>query len=128
MTHEQIIRDMFSTFTNFDADLDALLGFMTPDYRQCVDGHEMTLSAFQTHTRALRANLSRLEIDIQHIVCEGDKAATVHLARVTRLSGEESLIKVVAFYQFREGRICLVDELTHLLKGTEKDQDLGTLQ
>ncbi|KAA8386393.1 nuclear transport factor 2 family protein [Acetobacter sp. DmW_136] len=86
------------------------------------------VSAFQTHTRALRANLSRLEIDIQHIVCEGNKAATVHVARITHLSGEESLIKVVAFYQFREGRICLVDELTHLLKGNEKDQNLGALQ
>lgn len=128
MTHEQVIRDMFATFTHFDADLDALLGFMTPDYRQFVDGHEMTLNAFQTHAHALRANLSRLEIDIQHIVCEGDKAATVHLARVTRLSGEESLIKVVAFYQFREERICLVDELTHLLKGADKDQALGALQ
>ncbi|MGD7069830.1 nuclear transport factor 2 family protein [Acetobacter sp. AAB5] len=128
MKHEQIIRNMFAVFTNFDADPNALLAFMTPDYRQCVDGHEMTLSAFQTHTRALRANLSRLEIDIQHIVCEGNKAATVHVARITRLSGEESLIKVVAFYQFREGRICLVDELTHLLKGNEKDQNLGALQ
>lgn len=128
MNHEQIIRDMFTTFTNFDADLDAFLGFMTSDYRQFVDGHEMTLSTFQAHARALRANLSRLEIDIQHIVCEGDKAATLHLAHVTRLSGEESLIKVVAFYQFREGRICLVDELTHLLKGAEKDQALGALQ
>ncbi|ARW11619.1 nuclear transport factor 2 family protein [Acetobacter ascendens] len=128
MNHEQIIRDMFATFTDFDTDIDALLAFMTPDYRQCVDGHEMTLSAFQTHTHALRANLSRLEINIQRIICEGNKAATVHVARVTRRSGEESLIKVVAFYQFREGRICLVDELTHLVKGSEKDQDLGALQ
>lgn len=79
MKHEQVIQDMFAAFTNFDADPNALFAFMTPDYRQCVDGHEMTLSAFQTHTRALRANLSRLEIDIQHIVCEGNKAATVHV-------------------------------------------------
>ncbi|KGB23351.1 hypothetical protein ApDm4_2105 [Acetobacter pomorum] len=52
----------------------------------------------------------------------------MHVARITHPSGEESLIKVVAFYQFRAGRICLVDELTHLLKGNEKDQNLGALQ
>ncbi|MCG4274619.1 nuclear transport factor 2 family protein [Acetobacter senegalensis] len=126
--HEQVLREMFSIFTDFSATPDRLLDFMTADYRQFVDGHEMTLSDFQTHTQALRNTLSNLEIDIQHIVCAGEKAATVHVARATYLSGEQNLIKVVAFYQFRDGRICLVDELTHLLIGREKDPALGALQ
>lgn len=125
--HEQIIREMFATFTDFGSTPDRLFDFMTPDYRQYVDGREMTLGDFQAHTRALRNTLGALEIDIQHVVCEGDKAATVHVARATRRSGEQSLIKVVAFYQFRAGRLCLVDELTYLLKGSEKDQTLGAL-
>ena len=126
--HEQIIREMFATFTDFSSTPDKLLDFITPDYRQSVDGREMTLSDFQAHTHALRNTLDALEIDIQHVVCEGDKAATVHVACATRRSGKQSLIKVIAFYQFRKGRICLVDELTHLLKGSEKDQALGALQ
>ncbi|NHN92771.1 nuclear transport factor 2 family protein [Acetobacter sicerae] len=126
--HEQIIREMFATFTDFGSTPDRLLDFMTSDYRQYVDGHEMTLGDFQAHTHALRNTLGALEIDIQHIVCEGDKAATVHVARATRRSGEQSLIKVVAFYQFRDGRICLVDELTHVLEGSGSDQALGALQ
>ncbi|BBC81514.1 hypothetical protein AcetOrient_orf04786 [Acetobacter orientalis] len=28
----------------------------------------------------------------------------------------QSLIKVVAFYHFQEGRICPIDELTHVLQ------------
>ncbi|MFT8719934.1 nuclear transport factor 2 family protein [Acetobacter sp.] len=128
MTHEEIIQEMFAIFTDFDSTPDKLLDFMTPDYRQFVDGNEMTLSNFLAHTHALRNTLKALEIDIQHVVCEGDKAATVHVARATHLSGELSRIKVVAFYQFRNGRICLVDELTHLLKGSKKDQMLGALQ
>lgn len=125
--HEQIIREMFTTFTDFGSTPDKLLDFMTPDYRQFVDGREMTLDDFRVHTHALRNALGALEIDIQHVVCEDDKAATVHVARATRRSGEQSLIKVVAFYQFREGRICLVDELTHVLEGSGTDRALGSL-
>ncbi|GBQ41348.1 hypothetical protein CFR79_14725 [Komagataeibacter saccharivorans] len=126
--HEQIIREMFTTFTDFGSTPDKLLDFMTPDYRQFVDGREMTLDDFRVHTHALRNALGALEIDIQHVVCEDDKAATVHVARATRRSGEQSLIKVIAFYQFREGRICLVDELTHVLEGSGSDRALGALQ
>jgi len=33
---------------------------------------------------------------------------------------------VIAYYQFREHRIRLVDELTHLLEGSAQDRDLGS--
>lgn len=126
--NEQTIREMFATFTDFGTGLDQILNFLTPDYRQYVDGREMTLDDFQAHTQALRNTLDTLEINIQHIVCAEEKAATVHVARAIHHSGEQSLIKVVAFYQFRDGRICLVDELTHLQTGSEKDQMLGAIQ
>ncbi|MCP1215950.1 nuclear transport factor 2 family protein [Acetobacter orientalis] len=126
--NKRILREMFAAFTDFTVPLDRVLAFMTPDYRQCVDGQDMTLTDFQTHTQALRNALCRLSIDIQHCVCEGDKAATVHVAHAIRHSGTESLIKVVAFYRFRAGRICLVDELTHVLQGHGKDKNLGGFQ
>ena len=126
--HERTIRQMFSTFTDFNSEISALSDFMTTDYRQRVDGNEMTLDAFLRHANALRSGLHRLEISIKHVVCEGDRAATVHLARAIRHSGECSLIKVIAFYEFREERICLVDELTHVLEGGQNDKALGSLQ
>ncbi|WP_408873042.1 nuclear transport factor 2 family protein [Gluconobacter roseus] len=125
---EKIIRDMFAMFTDFGSDLDALTAFMTPDYRQLVDGREMSLADFRAHALALREGLSSLEIEILHLVCEADRAATVHLASATRPSGARSVIRVVAFYQFRDGRLCLVDELTHVQKGHDGDDALGSLQ
>ncbi|AAW60101.1 nuclear transport factor 2 family protein [Gluconobacter oxydans] len=125
---EKIIRDMFTMFADFGSDLDALTAFMTPDYRQLVDGREMTLANFRAHALALREGLSSLEIDILHLVCEADRAATVHLASATRPSGARSVIRVVAFYQFRGGRLCLVDELTRVQQGHDGDDALGSLQ
>ncbi|KXV32665.1 hypothetical protein AD940_16740 [Gluconobacter thailandicus] len=125
---EQIIRQMFEVFTDFSSDPATLTEFMTPDYRQFVDGREMTLAEFLEHAVALRNALQRLEIDIQQIVCQGNQAATVHIARATRLSGEKSQIKVIAFYQFNNGRLCLVDELTHVLSGQDDDKALGSVR
>lgn len=125
---EKIIRDMFTMFTDFGSDLDALTAFMTPDYRQLVDGREMTLADFRAHALALREGLSSLEIEILHLVCEADRASTVHLASATRPSGARSVIRVVAFYQFRDGRLCLVDELTRVQQGHDGDDALGSLQ
>ncbi|GBR46904.1 hypothetical protein GRO01_23220 [Gluconobacter roseus NBRC 3990] len=125
---ERIIRDMFAMFTDFGSDLDALTASMTPDYRQLVDGREMSLADFRAHALALREGLSSLEIEILHLVCERDRAATVHLASATRPSGARSVIRVVAFYQFRDGRLCLVDELTRVQQGHEGDGALGRLQ
>ena len=125
---EKIIRDMFAMFADFGSDLDALTAFMTPDYRQLVDGREMTLADFRAHALALREGLSSLEIEILHLVCEADRAATVHLASATRPCGARSVIRVVAFYQFRDGRLCLVDELTRVQQGHDGDDALGSLQ
>lgn len=119
---------MFAMFADFESDLDAVTAFMTPDYRQLVDGREMTLADFRAHALALREGLSSLDIEILHLVCEKDRAATVHLASATRLCGARSVIRVVAFYRFREGRICLVDELTRVQEGHEADGALGSLQ
>ncbi|WP_232309234.1 nuclear transport factor 2 family protein [Gluconobacter cerinus] len=126
--HERTIRQMFATFTDFTSDISGLSNFMTTDYRQFVDGQEMTLDDFRTHTTALRSGLRELDISIQHILCDGDNAATVHFARATRHSGEHTLIKVIAFYRFRGAQICLVDELTHVIEGHHEDKALGSLQ
>ncbi|MFT9016959.1 nuclear transport factor 2 family protein [Acetobacter malorum] len=125
---EQIIRQMFATFTDFSTSLDQLKAFLTSDYQQIVDGRTLTLDDFLTHARALREALQSLEITVERIICQEDMAATVHVARATRLSGHISTIKVIAFFQLREGRIALVDELTHVLEGNSEDKTLGSLQ
>ncbi|MDQ2080966.1 nuclear transport factor 2 family protein [Xanthobacteraceae bacterium Astr-EGSB] len=123
---EDLIRQMLAEFTNFDAPVARLRALVTPDYRQKVDGRELDLAAFLDHALALRSALTRLHIDIEHIVSDGVAAATVHVARATKRSGERVEMKVVAFYLFRDGRVSLVDELSHLVHGREADETLGS--
>ncbi|KAL2316489.1 SnoaL-like domain-containing protein [Schizosaccharomyces pombe] len=125
---ESFIRQLFKAFTDFSTDVESLRGFLTPDYRQLVDGRELTLDDFISHAKALRTHLQRLDINVQQIVCQGNKAATVHIAHAIRSSGESSRIKVIAFYSFKDGRISLIDELTYVLEGGNADRELGSVQ
>lgn len=126
--NEQLVRQVFETLSDFNRPAEDMLCFFTEDYKQLVDGKELGLDDFIVHIKALRQKLKALDIDIQHIVTSPDAAATVHIAHVTRDSGEKSHIKVVAFYSFRDGKIAFVDELTHLLEGAESDKKLGSIQ
>ncbi len=36
-------------------------------------------------------------------------------------------MKVVAFYEFRDGRIGVIDELTHVCHGESEDRQLGAI-
>lgn len=122
-----MIREVFAMFCDVKAEPDSMARFFTPDYRQSVDGRTVDLQGFLGHVQALRAALVSIEIDIQQIVSDGVSAATVHLVRVVRRSGEKATIKVVAFYRFDGDRIATIDELTHVLEGRAGDEELGSM-
>lgn len=126
-TTEHLIRTMFGAFTDFNLSTDQLKCFLTPDYLQKVDGRTLTLEDFLTHAAALRSALKSLEITIERIVFQQDSAATVHIARAEHPSGRISRIRVIAFFEIRDGRIALVDELTRVLEGSKEDETLSSL-
>jgi hypothetical protein len=65
---------------------------------------------------------------IERIVADGTSAATVHLARATKKTGETATIKVVAFYELGNDRLVLIDELSRVVHGSEEDRELGSIR
>jgi len=57
---------------------------------------------------------------------QGDSVLTHHRVRVEKRDGARSLIKVLAHFTVRDGKICACDELTQLLEGEYDDRDLGS--
>src|SRR5437773_2114322 len=117
---------MFAAFTNPATKPEVYAELLTPDYMQCVDGKQLDYAGFLNHSQALQASLASSSVQFQHVVTDGISAATVHIADAVKTNGERIRIKVIAYYQFRGNRISFVDELTHLLEGTEQDRDLGS--
>lgn len=130
MTSERsvgIIKNLISTFCDFEAETEAIGRFFTPNYQQSVDGKVIDLKGFIDHVRALRATLVSIDIEIQQIVSDGVAAATVHVVRAAKRSGEMATVKVVAFYRFDGERIASIDELTYVLEGHAGDRELGSM-
>jgi hypothetical protein len=121
-----LLRRMFAAFTNPTTKPEVYAELLTPDYIQRVDGKQLDYVGFLRHSEALQVSLKSSSVTFEHIVTDGISAATVHLAQAVKTNGDRIRIKVIAYYQFRGNRICLVDELTHLLEGPEQDRDLGS--
>ena len=121
-----LLRRMFAAFTNPAATAEDFAGLLTPDYIQRVDGEQLDYAGFLEHHKALQKSVASGSVRFEHVVTDGASAATVHIAEAVKVSGERIRLKVIAYYQFRDGRICMVDELTRMLEGGAEDRDLGS--
>ena len=121
-----LLRRVFAAFTNPETKPEIYAELLTPDYIQYVDGKQLDYAGFLAHGAALQASLSSGSVTFEHVVTDGASAATVHIADVVKVNGDRVRLKVIAYYQFRGNRISMIDELTHLLEGTEQDRNLGS--
>ena len=121
-----LLRRLFAALVDPAAKPEQFAELLTPDYIQRVDGKELDYAGFISHIEALQANLSSADITFEHIVTDGLSAATVHSVQAVKTNGQRSRFKVIAYYRFRGKRVCLIDELTHLIEGDAADRDLGS--
>lgn len=129
---ETRVRDLlgrvFAVLADPHAGPDDYAALVTPDYVQYVDGAELDYAGFLRHAEALRRSLKWSRVTFEHVVADGASAATVHRVEAVTSDGERVALKVIAYYRFRGGRLCFVDELTRVLEGSERARDLGSRQ
>jgi hypothetical protein len=99
--------------------------FFSTSYIQDADGARLDFSGFIEHARVLKGTLRSARVTFEDILVDGPKIADVHIVEATKMNGDAIRVKVLAFYRLEEGKIVKVDELTHLLKGTDTDRDIG---
>ncbi|MEF2072262.1 nuclear transport factor 2 family protein [Consotaella aegiceratis] len=121
-----LLRRIFAAFTSPTATPADFAELLTPDYVQRVDGKQLDYAGFVEHHQALRKSIVSGSVSFDHVVTDGASAATVHIAEAVKTTGERIRLKVIAYYEFRGGRISLIDELTHMLEGEQGDRDLGS--
>jgi ketosteroid isomerase-like protein len=107
-------------------DAESLSRYFASDYIQDVDGKRLDFNGFIDHARTLKKSLRSGRVTIENIVVDGMTIADVHVVDAEKTNGDTIRAKVTAFYTVRDGKIVRVDELTHLLQGSEKDRDMGS--
>ena len=107
-------------------DADDLGRYFASDYIQEVDGKRLTFTGFIDHARVLKASLRWGRATIERLIVSGDTIADMHVVEAEKTNGEAIRVKVIAFFIVRDSKIVRVDELTHLLVGSEADRDMGS--
>ncbi len=120
------IENAFISLLNPAEPVDELRHYFSEDYVQWVDGVELDFMQFLQHASVLKQTLRSADIVIKRFVCQGDSVADIHDVYAIKHSGELIITRVIAFYIFRDGKICSVEEMTHLLSGSEQDRNLGS--
>jgi ketosteroid isomerase-like protein len=112
----------------FDPKQDAasLSRFFAPDYVQDVDGKRLDYAGFIQHAETLKQVLRSGRATIEQIIVQGSTFADIHVVEAEKMNGDRIKVKVIGFFEVRDGKIVRVDELTHLIRGSAEDSDLGS--
>ncbi len=100
--------------------------YFSSDYMQYVDGHILNYTDFVHHMLAQKVILKSARVTIDHCVISKSSFCTVHKVDARKKNGESILIKVIAYFEMKNGKITLCDELTYLINGEKEDQSIGS--
>lgn len=108
-------------------DNETISHYLHPDFQQFVDSKISNYDDFIVHMKNLHSRgLKDMKIHFEHIIAKDNNVLTVHYPSATLPNGETLKVKVIALFGFKDGKIILCDELTHLLKGDASMRNIGS--
>ncbi|HJO94793.1 MAG TPA: hypothetical protein QF753_15450 [Victivallales bacterium] len=100
--------------------------FVSTDYIQIVDGHQINYSDFVSHIIKQRQIIKDVFFNFIYLVEEDDCVASLHRVHATKIDDNKKIIaEVYAFFQFKEGMLISCNERTKIIQGSSEDKDLG---
>jgi len=91
-----------------------------------VDGKSLGYADFMAHITTLKAVTETIKSTSEHLIVDNDGICSVHIVDVVKKDGSKVKAKVIAFFQVKDQKIILCDELTHIVEGSKSDHDLGS--
>lgn len=122
---ENVFKDVVE---NMHADEEVISQYFSPHYIQYVDGHILNYNEFVQHMRVQKTLLRSIKISLERYVESNNQICTVHRVDAVKKNGDTLTSKVIAYFEIENGKITFCDELTHLIKGKEEDQKIGSIK
>jgi len=116
---EHTIEDVHAT----EADI---AKYFSKDYVQYTDGVKLTYDDFIAHMKAQKEAMTSIKVTFKHMVAENNQVATVHIIDGVKKDGGTIQGQVNALFMIKDNKLIYCNELTHLIKGSKKDKDLGS--
>ncbi|BAJ04250.1 hypothetical protein SVI_4279 [Shewanella violacea DSS12] len=127
MSHPEanrFLKQTFEIFLNNPSELDRLL---SDDFVQVFAGGTNNRDKFLAHSTVLTESLLGAKINFEDVNVDNDGVISeIHTIALTKKDGSEAVLRFLAFYYFKDGKLTKVDELNTLVKGSSEDSDLGS--
>jgi hypothetical protein len=126
---ENFIKKVFEdVIENMEADEAIISKYFSPAYIQYVDGHTLNYLDFVEHMKKQKNLVHSAKVTIDRCLIENERICTVHRVDLIKKNGEHIAAKVIAYFELKNGKIVLCDELTKILKGNKEDHDIGSVK
>ena len=101
--------------------------YFSPDYVQYADGEQLDYVSFLRHVLLVNEKIESCKVTFKTLICEGDIVYSNHYVDAIMKSGVKARHHVLAEFHFKDGKIIMCDELSHLEKGDVADANLASI-
>lgn len=99
--------------------------YMSENYLEHIDGKTFNFEQWLHHMTGIKKLMKSYELRFNEIVVEGENIAASYDVQATKINGEKLVIRVIAIFKIKDGKMVYCDELTHLLEGSDLDKHLS---
>ena len=100
--------------------------YFSKDYIQYVDGKTMDYVGLLEYAKTLKSRVEDIKISYEHLIAEGNKVCSIHIVEAVR-DMQPIKMKIFSLFEFKNNKIIMCDELTHLVLGDVSDRNLGSV-
>lgn len=98
-----------------------------PDYEHHVDYQTFNFKQWVSHIKAIQEQMQSLAVSFKHIIVEDNKIFSLHYVEGIKKNGEKIFIKMLAYFEVKDGKLSYCEELSQLVEGKTQDQSLASL-
>lgn len=123
---KQFVKDaVIYALENMDPNMD-YSKYVSKNFVNPIDGNKFNYDQWVTHQKNIKKMVKSMKPTFDLLVAEGNNVAAIFRVYIIKKDGSELEVKDMGFFKIENHKIIYVEELTRLIKGNEKDQNIGS--
>lgn len=100
--------------------------YVAKDFINPIDGNVFNYDQWVTHQKNIKKIVKSMQPTFDLLVAEGNHVAAIYRINIIKNDGSKLEVKDMAFFTIKNQKISYCEELTRLIKGDQKDKDIGS--
>jgi hypothetical protein len=123
---KQFVKDaVVYALENKDPNLD-YSKYVSKDFVNLIDGNKFKYTQWVEHQKHIKSQIKSMSPIFDLLIAEGNQVAAIFRIKLIKKDGSELEVKDIGIFKIKNHKIVYVEEVTRLIKGSEKDKDIGS--